>query len=136
MFKIVINGCAGRMGREIISGLRLSDKFTIVGGIDLKITEQHEEWKVTQNPSDLLPLTDIVIDFSLPEGALRILESCITYEKALVTGTTGFTEQQLDLYKRAAEKIPIVQAFNFSIGINEIYDDKRSIFTGGLRPRK
>jgi 4-hydroxy-tetrahydrodipicolinate reductase len=118
MVKIVINGYAGRMGREIISGLKLSHKFNIVGGIDLKITEKDEVFKVTHNPSDVVPLTDIVIDFSLPEGALKILESCVTYGKALVTGTTGLDKEQLRVFKQAAEKIPIVQAFNFSIGIN------------------
>ena len=38
--------------------------------------------------------------------------------KAMVIGTTGFTDQQKELLSKAATDIPIVFAPNFSVGVN------------------
>ena len=118
MIRIVINGIAGRMGREILSVLEARPKFSLIGGIDLKKIEGKDHIQVSQNPMDLLPKTDVVIDFSLPQGALNVLYACLTLQKPLVTGTTGLTEEEIEKFRKAGDKIPVVQAFNFSIGIN------------------
>lgn len=60
---------------------------------------------------------DVVLDFTRPEGTLALLE----HAKAMVIGTTGFTEEDKDRIARAAKRIPIVQAANFAVGVNTAY---------------
>ncbi|MGH8733185.1 MAG: 4-hydroxy-tetrahydrodipicolinate reductase, partial [Burkholderiales bacterium] len=69
--------------------------------------------------SDLTALAsaDVVLDFTRPEGTLALLE----HAKALVIGTTGFTEEDKDRISEAAKRIPIVMAANFAVGVNTVY---------------
>lgn len=61
---------------------------------------------------------DLLIDFTRPEPTLAHLTWCITHKKAIVIGTTGFSETEKDLIRDAATQIPIVFAANFSVGVN------------------
>lgn len=117
MLKVAINGIMGRMGQELVSALDQSKEFDLIGGIDPSPQKKLRGIKVTQEPAELLPQADVLIDFSLPQGAMQILNACLMERKALVTGTTGLNEEQLSTFEQAAQSIPIVQAFNFSIGI-------------------
>ncbi|GIS20438.1 MAG: hypothetical protein CM15mP120_23540 [Pseudomonadota bacterium] len=38
---------------------------------------------------------DVVIDFTVPEATLALAQACAQNNKAMVIGTTGFSEQQL-----------------------------------------
>ncbi|GAB4371068.1 MAG: 4-hydroxy-tetrahydrodipicolinate reductase [Calditrichia bacterium] len=118
MIQLVINGIGGRMGQEVVRLVRESSQYTVVGGVDPLAGESLPDLIVTTNPGDIVPRADVVIDFSTPEGALTILDFCTQFKKPLVTGTTGFETNELDRFHQAAQTIPIVQAFNFSIGIN------------------
>jgi 4-hydroxy-tetrahydrodipicolinate reductase len=55
------------------------------------------------------------IDFSRPEGTLRLLETIST---PVLIGTTGFTEGQLEKIKAYAQKQPVLLAPNTSPGMN------------------
>jgi len=61
---------------------------------------------------------DVLIDFTHPSTTLVNLELCRGAGKAMVIGTTGFTDQQKELLGKAATDIPIVFAPNFSVGVN------------------
>ncbi len=118
MVKIAVNGILGRMGQEISRAVEKSDKYKLLGGIDTRQTQISPEIHVFTDAAKLLPLVDVVLDFSLPDGALQILEACRKQHKPLVTGTTGLDEEQMEKFAIVARSIPIVQTFNFSIGIN------------------
>ncbi len=118
MIRVGINGILGRMGQELVQGLKASDKFLLVGGIDLHSPEEGGAYLVTEDAGKLYPRCDVIIDFSLPEGALAALENCLKYKKPLVTGTTGLSQSQLQKFRLAGREIPLVQSFNFSVGIN------------------
>jgi 4-hydroxy-tetrahydrodipicolinate reductase len=118
MIKVVINGILGRMGTEIMNILQDDGRFQLVGGIDIKQETLSPDIPVVSDPGSIVYEADVIIDFSLPEGALRILKSCQNFQKPLVTGTTGIGEDELEVYKSVARHVPIVQAFNFSVGIN------------------
>jgi 4-hydroxy-tetrahydrodipicolinate reductase len=64
-----------------------------------------------------LASADAVLDFTRPEGTLAILK----HAKAMVIGTTGFTEEDKDRIAEAAKRIPIVMAANFAVGVNTVY---------------
>ncbi len=96
-------GASGKMGKEITSLMaennnKLVFKFDIDG-----------EWK-EENPK-------LLIDFSLPQVLEKSLSYAIEFNSPLIIGTTGFNAEQIDKIKKTAEKIPIVQSYNFSIGI-------------------
>jgi 4-hydroxy-tetrahydrodipicolinate reductase len=52
---------------------------------------------------------------------MRNLEACQQARKSMVIGTTGFSDQQLNRIKIAAEELAIVLAPNMSIGVNLSY---------------
>jgi len=62
--------------------------------------------------------SDVVIDFTRPDGTLEHVRACVAAGRAIVIGTTGFAPAQLDEIRRAAEKIAIVMAPNMSVGVN------------------
>ena len=129
MLKIAITGAAGRMGRRIAALAIESEKFDIVSATE---TAGHEAVgrdvgelagagafgvKVgTSLPDDAE--VDVMIDFSLPEGTMKFLPVCRARRIPMIVGTTGLTASQQAEVADSARKIAIVQAANFSVGIN------------------
>ncbi len=118
MMKIIISGILGRMGKELTALIRGDDELSLVGGYDRQTGETviPVSADVAQLPRDC----DLVIDFSAPEGGIAIARWCIAREKPLVSGTTGFTDKEMQELKEAAERIPLFLASNMSIGINAV----------------
>jgi 4-hydroxy-tetrahydrodipicolinate reductase len=61
---------------------------------------------------------DVAIDFTQPEAAIEHLKLCSEINRRVVVGTTGLNAQQKAILGRCAERIPIVQAPNMSVGVN------------------
>jgi 4-hydroxy-tetrahydrodipicolinate reductase len=61
---------------------------------------------------------DVLIDFTTPETTLHNIKVCLAHDKKMVIGTTGFDEASLKTLREAAERIAIVFAANFSVGVN------------------
>jgi 4-hydroxy-tetrahydrodipicolinate reductase len=70
------------------------------------------------NLIDSLKNFEVLIDFSRPEASLNALAVCKDAGKAMVIGTTGFTDSELELIGQASKEIPIVFAPNMSVGVN------------------
>jgi 4-hydroxy-tetrahydrodipicolinate reductase len=71
--------------------------------------------------SSTLPPTatiDVMIDFSMPDAALRVAEVCKTRRIALVVGTTGFNQSQRRELEQASTAIPVLIAPNMSRAVN------------------
>lgn len=49
---------------------------------------------------------------------MSLAPSCVRHGIALVVGTTGFTEAQLEQLDEVAKEIPLCVAANFSLGVN------------------
>ena len=64
-----------------------------------------------------VPRFDAAIDFSLPEGFDPVLALCLARGAAFVSGTTGLSGQQRAALERAATRIPVLWASNFSLGV-------------------
>jgi 4-hydroxy-tetrahydrodipicolinate reductase len=61
--------------------------------------------------------TDVLIDFSSPEGTKEAAAYCAAQGIPLVTGTTGLGEEEQMAVREAAKKIVIVQSGNMSLGV-------------------
>ncbi len=62
--------------------------------------------------------SDVLIDFTRPEGTLAHLKVCRERGVNLVIGTTGFSDEQKSVIAAAAQDIAIVMAPNMSVGVN------------------
>ena len=61
---------------------------------------------------------DMVVDFSGAEIAMEVLEVCLAHNKALLEGSTGFTEKQNRKIEEASKMIPVLKAANTSFMVN------------------
>lgn len=61
---------------------------------------------------------DVLVDFSLPEGAEAATELCLQRGLPLVMATTGLEGEQKHQLHAAAERIPIVWAPSMSLAVN------------------
>lgn len=107
MTKIAINGSNGRMGQALIEAVKLNPNVSqgsiLNRGDDIK---------------RVLKDFDVLIDFTRPEATLNALSICQSAGKAMVIGTTGFSDDALKVIDEASSDIPIVFAPNMSVGVN------------------
>lgn len=108
------------MGRTLIDAVLADRELTLVAALDVAgspaLGTQFGGVKVT---SDLgaIAAADVLLDFTRPEGTLVHLK----HSRAMVIGTTGFTEEDKGRISEAAKRIPIVTAANFAVGVNAAY---------------
>lgn len=131
--KIAIVGAGGRMGRQLIQavvntqGVELGAAFERKGssliGADAgelagvgHLGIQVEEDLATEKDN-----FDVLIDFTRPEGTLKHIAFCVENQKPMVIGTTGFDDSGKLAIQGAAEKIGIVFASNYSVGVNLVF---------------
>ncbi len=100
--KVGIFGGTGKMGHEIRSLIEKSSEFQII-------------FSVGKNYSKL-PSVDIIIDFSVggTEKALNFAEKTLT---PIVSGATGLTEKEIELFHSTAKKVPVFWSSNLSMGV-------------------
>jgi 4-hydroxy-tetrahydrodipicolinate reductase len=128
MSNVAIHGAAGRMGQRLVAlvaadkSLRLAAAVERPGheklGVDAGVVAGVGELGVPI--TDRLPAAgvDVVIDFSLPEGALAVVNVCCQRGWPLVLATTGFSADERAQIEAAAKQIPLVWAANMSLAVN------------------
>ncbi len=107
MTKIAITGSNGRMGQALIEAVKLNPNVS--------------EGSILNRGDDIkrvLKDFDVLIDFTRPEATLDALSVCQSAGKAMVIGTTGFSDDALKVIDQASSDIPIVFAPNMSVGVN------------------
>jgi len=131
--KIVVCGAGGRMGGKIISVINNTQGVELAGGVELP---EHEIIKrgigeylgipdlkapVVADLDDIIDLCDVVIDFTSPDAGITHLRVSEGKKKGLVVGTTGFSAEQREAFKRAGEHIPVCLTPNMSMGVNLLF---------------
>jgi 4-hydroxy-tetrahydrodipicolinate reductase len=111
IIKVTIVGGLGRMGRIIAKKIRNNKKFKLNNIID-------EKDKLSAENIKIIKKTDVIIDFSRPNGTMQIIKIANKLKKKIVIGTTGFTKKQNNLIKNYSKKIAIFKSGNMSLGIN------------------
>ncbi len=96
-------GASGKMGKEIIS-LMTENENELVFKYDI------DGESFSEKP-------EVLIDFSLPPVLGKTIEYALKFKSPLIIGTTGFNEVQLKQIREFSEKIPVVQSYNFSVGM-------------------
>lgn len=129
--KLLIVGPKGKMGRLITKIAAEREDFEIVAGIGPKNRDYIGQdigtvaavgyeigAPVTDDLESVIEQCDVIIDFSTKEMAKEVTALAVTHKKALVCGTTGFTEAEFQMFYRAAESIPMLYAANTSKLVN------------------
>jgi 4-hydroxy-tetrahydrodipicolinate reductase len=125
--QVAIHGAAGRMGRRLVA-LGSEDADLVITaaienpdhpqlGSDAGLIAGVAELGFPLSP-DLTVDADVVIDFSVPQGAAAITKTCVERGVALVMATTGLNGQQQAMISAAAQKIPVVWAPSMSLAVN------------------
>ncbi len=123
MTRVAVVGAAGRMGGHVLRAVEAAEDLTVGAALD---APDHPDRGKEVSPgvalgSDLaeaLAACDVAIDFSLPASTLALVAQAAAAGVPCVVATTGFEPEEIERIRSAAERIPIVMAPNFSVGIN------------------
>jgi 4-hydroxy-tetrahydrodipicolinate reductase len=130
MQNIVVTGADGRMGRALIEAVYDSEGVELVGatvkndspfvGFDAGelIGRPKMNVKVSTDFQSAVNGSVTVIDFTVPEATLAHLQIAAQVGCKMVIGTTGFNEEQLTALRSFGQKLPMVFAGNYSVGVN------------------
>ncbi len=134
---VLVNGAAGKMGREVVRAIAQSADMTLVGAIDRNPQYQDRDAGELAGLSEPLeiPITDqfepmlafaaqekqpaVMVDFTHPSSIYNNIRSAIAYGVRPVVGTTGLSSEQIadlaDFADKASTGCLIIP--NFSIGM-------------------
>ena len=116
---LVITGCMGRMGQQLIKSTKSDRAIKLVGLTEnILIKKKIVGIKPQLNNDNVFKKTDVIIDFTVPKCTFEVLKIASKLKKRVVIGTTGFTKTEEDKIKKISKKIPILKAGNMSLGIN------------------
>ena len=116
---LVITGCMGRMGQQIIKSASSDKNFKIVAVTENRIVNKKVAGiKPSLNTEQAFKKANLIIDFTIPKCTFEVLKIASKLKKRVVIGTTGFTKREENLIKKYSKKIPILRAGNMSLGIN------------------
>ena len=106
--KVAILGAAGRMGQMLVKLAEVDPALSVVAQID--VADGYD----TTWPEE----TEAVVDFSFHAAVAPNVEKAAAQGLAYVIGTTGLTPDEQARVDACSAKIPVVQAANYSLGVN------------------
>ncbi len=121
MLKVLINGINGRMGQEVLKQVNISDEFEICCGVD-KFNNNESNFPIYHDVNLIKEIPDVIIDFSIPEASINILEFAKTKKIPTVIATTGFSDEELYIIKQYSKELPVFRSGNMSYEINIMAD--------------
>jgi 4-hydroxy-tetrahydrodipicolinate reductase len=136
---VVINGAAGKMGREVVKAVAQAPDMNLMGAIDTSAEHQGKDAGELAGLSEPLevPITNqlepmlgyvagerqmqpgVMVDFTHPDSIYDNIRSAIAYGIRPVVGTTGLSPEQIQDLADFAEKASTgcLLIPNFSIGM-------------------
>ncbi|WP_413175386.1 4-hydroxy-tetrahydrodipicolinate reductase [Anabaena azotica] len=136
---VIVNGAAGKMGREVIKAIAQAPDMILMGALDTSPEHQDKDAGELAGLSEPLevPITNqlepmlgyvagerqlqpgVIVDFTHPDSVYDNVRSAIAYGIRPVVGTTGLSPEQLknlaDFAEKASTGCLIIP--NFSIGM-------------------
>jgi 4-hydroxy-tetrahydrodipicolinate reductase len=127
--RVAIAGAGGRMGLALLEAATATEGVALGAALDIPASRAAGRDAgdfvanargviVGSDAAKALEKSDVLIDFTRPEGTLAHVRACRAARRAMVIGTTGFEAAQLEEIHEAAREIAIVMAPNMSIGVN------------------
>ncbi|MCG6118003.1 MAG: 4-hydroxy-tetrahydrodipicolinate reductase [Aquimonas sp.] len=116
--RLLIHGASGRMGRSLLALLAEHSALHLVAAVanapraDMGALSVLRPAQIAQAPD-----FDVAVDFSAAAALPALAEACARRGAALVSGTTGLDAAAEAALARAAERVPVLWAANFSLGV-------------------
>jgi len=96
-------GSTGKLGKEV-QNVFAEHQYQLVYELSLEGETQ-------------IAVPQILIDCSLPENFENTVALAKKFKCPLIIATTGLTSAQMEVLKTLAETVPVVQSYNYSLGI-------------------
>ncbi len=132
--KIAVCGAAGRMGKRIIALAHEHPELEISGAVESPTSPAQGSdagelagigklgVPITSDVSDVLKKCDVLVDFSSPAVSVANIKAAASSGKAIVVGTTGFSEEQKKQIGEYAQQTRCLVAPNMSVGVNLLFN--------------
>ncbi len=136
LIPVVVNGAAGKMGREVIKAVSQADDMVLVGAVDANphLRGQDIGEVIGVGPLEVPVLDDlqsvlvmatqekvqgVMVDFTHPDAVYENVRSAIAYGIRPVVGTTGLSASQINDLAEFADKASTgcLIAPNFALGV-------------------
>ncbi len=133
---VVINGAAGKMGREVVKAVAAAPDMALVGAVDRNPNLQGQDAGEVAGIEALeVPIVNdlqatlvmalqerqlpVMVDFTHPDSIYENVRAAIAYGVRPVVGTTGLSAEQIEDLADFADKASMGGAIvpNFSIGM-------------------
>lgn len=139
MTRVIVAGAAGRMGKRIGCMVQQHEGLELAGGFERResaaIGRDIGEVggygtvgvAIAGDLASIIEQGDVVIDFTFHEATMNIARLAAEHKKAMVIGTTGLSQENLDELKRLSAAFPCVQAPNMAVGVNVLFKVARKV---------
>lgn len=133
MINVCILGAAGRMGQALVRGCRGLDGLALAAAVEradcpwvgkdagLAAGIGETGVRIGAEPRAAVAAADVAIDFTFHTAAPGNAALCAELGKAIVIGTTGLDAAETEGVRKAAARVPVVWAPNYSLGINLLF---------------
>jgi len=127
MTRVLVVGAAGRMGQSLVRAIEASGDLRLGAALE---REGHpalgqavaRDVPLGADVSAACAAAEVAIDFSSPASTLGLVDAAESAGLALVIGTTGLDAEHEARIERAARRLAIVRASNFSIGATVLFE--------------
>jgi len=127
--RVCVAGASGRMGRALIEQVLAAPDLTLAAALDRpaspaigrdagELSGVRSGVTVQSDVRAALSASEVLLDFTRPEGTLAHLAACRALGVKAVVGTTGFADAGKLAIAEAAREVAIVCAPNMSVGVN------------------
>ena len=117
--RVIVNGAAGRMGRELVRLLREGYRgATLAAAVDKFANEDG----ILNSLDAVTETADAIIDFSNHAAAPELAEFVTKRGIAAVIATTGHSDGELAAIRNAALRVPVFMSANMSLGVALLCD--------------
>jgi 4-hydroxy-tetrahydrodipicolinate reductase len=132
--KIAVSGAAGRMGKRILALAHDHPDMEISGALEgysnpALGSDAGENAgigrlgvPITADVEEALKQCDVLIEFSAPDASVEHAKAAATAAKAIVIGTTGFSEDQKQELAQVGTRTRCLVAPNMSMGVNLMFN--------------
>ena len=112
MIRVILNGAAGRMGKEVAAKLEADPMLSIAARVDKTGADG-----CLPSLAGFTGEGDVIVDFSHHSATAELTEYAASRGIPLLIATTGQTEEEKETIRRASEKVAIFHSANMSLGV-------------------
>lgn len=128
--RVAVAGAAGRMGQRVVDAIVKVPGVALTGALEARGHKAVGKdaglvagvgelgvW-VSQDLEQVLEGADVLIDFTHPQASMEHLREAARSGKAIVIGTTGFTQREWEEIRALGPSTRCLVSPNMSVGVN------------------